>query len=89
MDISCANHIKKLQHKPAPSFYVGAILGSVRQRLAHHIKNFNIKLFANAAAAANARGSTIALPGLRPGELTMKNTMTVILIIIGEFDYLT
>ena len=38
-------------------------------------KNFNIKLFANAAADANANanpgagGSTIALPGLRPGEL--------------------
>ena len=36
-------------------------------------KNFNVKLFANAdantAANANAdtRGSTIALPGLRPG----------------------
>ena len=38
-----------------------------------HKKNFNIKLFANAAAAANADanavGSTIALPGLRPGKL--------------------
>ena len=42
-------------------------------------KKFNIELFANAAAAANANpdadadasagGSTIALPGLRPGEL--------------------
>ena len=31
----------------------------------HHIKNF-VKLFAN-ADAANAGGSTIALPGLRPG----------------------
>ena len=42
---------------------------------AHHIKNFNVKLFANAdaAAAANADagGSTIALPGLCPGELKM------------------
>ena len=38
----------------------------------HHIKNFNVKLFANAAAAnANTGGSTIALPGLRPGELKM------------------
>ena len=39
------------------------------------LKNFNVKLFANADAAANAnadaRGSTIALPGLRPGELKM------------------
>ena len=46
-------------------------------------KNFNVKLFANADAAANANtdgnadadadagGSTIALPGLRPGELKM------------------
>ena len=34
-------------------------------------KNLNVKLkhFANADAAADARGSTIALPGLRPGEL--------------------
>ena len=40
-------------------------------RLAHHIKNFNIKLFANANAAANAGGSTIAVPGLCPGELKM------------------
>ena len=53
------------------------------KRLAHHIKNLNVKLlhFANADAAANADantdantsadagGSTIALPGLRPGEL--------------------
>ena len=55
------------------------------KRLAHHIKNLNVKLkhFANADAAANAYanadanantnanagGSTIALPGLRPGEL--------------------
>ena len=40
--------------------------------LAHHIKNFNVKLFANADAAnanADAGGSIIALPGLRPGEL--------------------
>ena len=41
--------------------------------LAHHIKNFNVKLFANADADAdanaNAGGSTIALPGLRPGEV--------------------
>ena len=42
--------------------------------LAHHIKNFNVKLFAAAAAvavaaAANARGSTIAFPGLRPGKV--------------------
>ena len=35
-------------------------------------KNFNVKLFANAADAnANAGGSIIALPGLRPGELKM------------------
>ena len=37
------------------------------------IKNFNVKLFANAYAATNANadagGSTIALPGLCPGEL--------------------
>ena len=39
------------------------------------IKNFNVKLFASADADANADanadvgGSTIALPGLRPGEL--------------------
>ena len=37
------------------------------------MKNFNIKLFAKAGAAANADAdagsSTIALPGLRPGEL--------------------
>ena len=38
-------------------------------------KKFNVKLFANADADANANanadavGSTIALPGLRPGEL--------------------
>ena len=37
-------------------------------RLTHHIKNFNVKLFANSNANAGARGSTIALPGLRPGE---------------------
>ena len=38
--------------------------------LAHHIKNFNVKLFANTDAAnADARGSIKALPGLRPGEL--------------------
>ena len=43
------------------------------------LKNFNVKLFANADAATNihantnadAGGSTIALPGLRPGELKM------------------
>ena len=35
-----------------------------------HKKNFNVKLFAN--ADANAGGSTIALPGLRPGELKRK-----------------
>ena len=48
-----------------------------KEGLAHHLKNFNVKLFANADAAAdadadanaNAGGSTIALPGLRPGEL--------------------
>ena len=40
-----------------------------------HKKNFNVTLFANADtnananANANAGGSTIALPGLRPGEL--------------------
>ena len=33
-------------------------------------KKLNVKLFANAnAAAADAGGSTIALPGLRPEEL--------------------
>ena len=38
-------------------------------------KKFNVKLFANSDANANAEagadavGSTIALPGLRPGEL--------------------
>ena len=34
-------------------------------------KNFNVKLFANADADAyaDAGGSIIALPGLRPGEL--------------------
>ena len=36
-----------------------------------HKKNFNVKLFAN--ADADAGGSTIALPGLRPGELRMKS----------------
>ena len=39
------------------------------------MKNFNVKLFANAAATdanADAEGSTIALPGLRPGELKIK-----------------
>ena len=46
------------------------------QRLAHHIKNFNLKLFADANANANAGGSTIALPGLRPGEV-MKAEPTV------------
>ena len=41
----------------------------------HHIKNVNVKLFANADAHANANaetdagGSTIALSGLRPDEL--------------------
>ena len=46
--------------------------------LAHHIKNFNVKLFANADTDANADinadagGSTIALAGLRPGELKME-----------------
>ena len=40
----------------------------------HHIKNVKVKLFAKADAATNANanadtgGSTIALPGLRPGE---------------------
>ena len=33
-------------------------------------KNVNVKLFVN--ADANAGGSTIALPGLRPGELKMQ-----------------
>ena len=39
-----------------------------------HKKNFNVKLFANADAAANANpgASTIALPGLRPGKLKIK-----------------
>ena len=45
----------------------------------HHL---NVKLFANADAAADANadagGSTIALPGLRQGELKM---------IIGHFMY--
>ena len=36
---------------------------------AHHIKIFNVKLFANAHAATD--GSSIALPGRRPGELKM------------------
>ena len=49
---------------------------SRRQRLAHHIKNFNVKLFADSDTAANAntnaKGSTIALPGLHPGELKLK-----------------
>ena len=37
----------------------------------HHIKNFNVKIltFANANADTDAGGSTIALPGLRPGKL--------------------
>ena len=36
-----------------------------------HKKNFNVKLLANADTNADADtgGSTIALPGLRPGEL--------------------
>ena len=34
-------------------------------------KKLNVKLFANANVNANAEGSTIALPGLRPGELKM------------------
>ena len=40
-------------------------LSQGQDSLAHHIKNFNVKLFANAGAG----GSTIALPGLHPGEL--------------------
>ena len=38
-------------------------------------KKLNVKLFANADSDANADagGSTIALPGLRPGELKMRN----------------
>ena len=40
-------------------------------------KNFNVQLFANANADANAGGSTIALPGLHPGEL--KNHSKIIL----------
>ena len=36
-------------------------------------KSFNVKLFANADANADAGGSTIALPGLRPDELKMQN----------------
>ena len=35
--------------------------------LAHHIKNFNVKLFIN--GNADAGGGIIALPGLHPGEL--------------------
>ena len=41
--------------------------------LAHHMKNFNVKLSANAANAnTDAGGITIALPGLRPGKLKMR-----------------
>ena len=37
-----------------------------------HKKNFKVKPFANADTDANAGGSTIALAGLRPGELKME-----------------
>ena len=43
-------------------------------RLTHHIKN--VKRFAN-ADTANAGGSTISLPGLRPGELKMTLTKNI------------
>ena len=43
------------------------------EALAHDIKNFNVKLFANADASANAGGSTIALPELCPDELKRKS----------------
>ena len=54
-----------------------------RDRIAHLTapcpshKNFNVN-FANADTAANADagGSTIALPGLRLGELIMQETVT-------------
>ena len=47
------------------------------------MKDFNVKLFANAEAAAapnaNAGGSTIALPGLCPGELKLLRLRFIIL----------
>ena len=43
-------------------------------RLAHHTKNFNVKTLTFANANADAGGSTIALPGLRPGELKTSRT---------------
>ena len=66
------------------------------QRLAHHIKNFNVKRFANADATAdtdaNARGSTIALPGLRPGELKADHLlpqMAILSAVIPKFIMVT
>ena len=58
-----------------------------RKHLAHHIKNFNVKLFANADAAANAGGSTIAHPGLRIGELKMGSQIPM--CTYGKDFYLT
>ena len=60
------------------------------------MKNLNVKLFANTNAAANtnagAGGSTIAPPGLRPGELKivckiLKNVSSKLLILINKTKY--
>ena len=72
---SCTLSLRNTEHITRPVTETGYL---AEQRLAHHTKNLNVKLFANATAAnanPNAGGSTIALPGLRPGELINSNNI--------------